>query len=250
MINTHGELIFSSAIVLCEGITEEQALPIYFKEFFGVEPVFLGINIIGIGGQNYQTYLKFIKEFELKWYIFSDGEKAAKKSVNKAVKVLTDVSYENLPNVVVIENGYDYEKMLIKNGNSDEIIAAINEINENENYYTSYIEKLNGEVKTKRRKTDKPPCALCGQDIYEDYVEEVEGVDDEETKLYRCMISSDGKAKYASTVAHSIVSAQEINKRYTKEILKLLLQIEKDFGLQRRSEYNDIESFGETEGDC
>lgn len=64
------------------------------------------------------------------------------------------------------------------------------------------------------------------------------------------MISSDGKAKYASTVAHSIVSAQEINKRFTKEILKLLLQIEKDFGLQRRSEYNDIESFGETEGDC
>lgn len=250
VINTHGELIFSSAIVLCEGITEEQALPIYFKEFFGVEPVFLGINIIGIGGQNYQTYLKFIKEFELKWYIFSDGEKAAKKSVNKAVKVLTNVSYENLPNVVVIENGYDYEKMLIKNGNSDEIIAAINEINENENYYTSYIEKLNGEVKTKRRKTDKPPCALCGQDIYEDYVEEVEGLDDDETKLYRCMISSDGKAKYASTVAHSIVSAQEINKRYTKEILKLLLQIEKDFGLQRRSEYNDIESFGETEGDC
>ena len=173
VINTHGELIFSSAIVLCEGITEEQALPIYFKEFFGVEPVFLGINIIGIGGQNYQTYLKFIKEFELKWYIFSDGEKAAKKSVNKAVKVLTNVSYENLPNVVVIENGYDYEKMLIKNGNSDEIIAAINEINENENYYTSYIEKLNGEVKTKRRKTDKPPCALCGQDIYEDYVEEL-----------------------------------------------------------------------------
>ena len=57
-----------------------------------------------------------------------------------------------MANVVVIENGYDYEKMLIKNGNSNEIIAAINDINRNENYYTNYIDKLNGEVKTKKEK--------------------------------------------------------------------------------------------------
>lgn len=30
VIKTNGELIFSTAIVLCEGITEEQALPVYF----------------------------------------------------------------------------------------------------------------------------------------------------------------------------------------------------------------------------
>lgn len=250
VINTHGELIFSSAIVLCEGITEEQALPIYFREFFGIEPVFLGINIIGIGGQNYQTYLKFIKEFELRWYIFSDGESAAKKSVKNAVKLMTAEAYETMANVVVIENGFDYEKMLIKNGNSSEIIAAINDINGDDNYYTSYIEKLNGTVKPKRRKTDKPPCALCGQDIYEDYIEVIEGLEEDEMNLYRCMISSDGKAKYATTVAQYIVKSQEIEKRFPAEILKLLLRIEKDFGLQRRSEYNGIELIGEAEGDC
>lgn len=250
VINTHGELIFSSAIVLCEGITEEQALPVFFREFFGIEPVFLGINIIGIGGQNYKTYLKFVKEFELQWYIFSDGEAAAEKSVRNAVKILTTEELDTLANVVFIENGYDYEKMLIKNGNSNEIIAAINDINENENYYTNYIDKLNDEVKTKRRKTNKPPCTLCGQDIYEDYIEEIEGLEEDETKLYRCMISSDGKAKYATTVAQYIVKSQEINKRFPHEILKLLVQIEKDFGLQRRSEYNAIEFVREAESDC
>ena len=30
VINTRGELLFSNAIVLCEGTTEEQAIPIYF----------------------------------------------------------------------------------------------------------------------------------------------------------------------------------------------------------------------------
>lgn len=250
IINTHGELIFSSAIVLCEGITEEQSLPVYFREFFGIEPIFLGINIIGIGGQNYQTYLKFIKEFELRWYIFSDGESIAKKSVKNAVKLITTEACETMANVVIIKNGLDYEKMLIKNGNSSEIIAAINDINGNDNYYTSYIDKLNGDVKPKRRKTDKPPCDLCGQDIYEDYIEVIEGLEEDEMKLYRCMISSDGKAKYATTVAQYIVKSQEIKKRFPTEILKLLLQIEKDFGLQRRSEYNGIELIREAEGDC
>lgn len=194
--------------------------------------------------------MKFIKEFELRWYIFSDGESAAKKSVKNAVKIMTTEAYETLANVIVIENGFDYEKMLIKNGNSSEIIAAINDINGNDNYYTSYIEKLNGDVKPKRRKTDKPPCTLCGQDIYEDYIEEIEGLEEDEMKLYRCMISSDGKAKYATTVAQYIVKSQETEKRFPPEILKLLLQIEKDFGLQRRSEYNGIELVGETERDC
>ena len=241
VINTHGELIFSSAIVLCEGITEEQALPVFFKEFFGVEPVFLGINIIGIGGKNYKTYLNFFKEFDLQWYIFSDGESEAIKCVKKAVKVFSDKKNDTLTNVVVIENGYDYEKMLIKNGNSDEIIAAINSINKDENYYINYINKLDGEVRTKRRKTNKPPCTLCGQDIYEDYIDEIDGLDEDETNLYRCMTSSDGKARYAITVAQNIVKSNEISKRFPQEILRLLVQIEKDFGLQRRSEYNAIE---------
>ena len=123
-------------------------------------------------------------------------------------------------------------------------------INGNDNYYTDYIGKLNGDVKPKRRKTDKPPCTLCGQDIYEDVIEEIDGLGEDEIKLYRCMIASDGKAKYATTVAQYIVKSKEVEKRFPKEILKLLLQIEKDFKLQRRSEYNAIKSIKETERDC
>ena len=246
VINTHGELIFSTAIVLCEGITEEQALPVYFKEFFGIEPIFYGINIIGIGGQNYKTYLKFIKEFDLRWYIFSDGEESAIKSVNNAVKIMTEDSYEKLTNVFVIENEYDYEKMLIKNGNTSEIISAINSLNNNDTYYDNYIKKLDGEKKVHRRKTDKPPCDKCGQDIYEDIPEdEIIGLDEAERKLYKCMISSDGKAKYAMTVAQHIVKSEDTKKRFSKEILMLLVQIEKDLGINRRSEYNGIEVIGE-----
>lgn len=248
VINTHGELIFSTAIVLCEGITEEQALPVFFKDFFGVEPIFLGINFIGIGGQNYKTYLKFIKEFDLKWYIFSDGEEEAKKSVKKAVAIITTEDYEKLRNVVIIQNGYDYEKMLIKNGNDTEIISAINTINNSPDYYNNYVKKIQ-EEKPRRRKTDKPPCEKCGQDIYEDVIDDdITGLTEDEKKLYKCMISSDGKAKYATTVAESVVKSEIIKKRFPTEVLSLLIQIESDFGLKRRSEYDGVEVVEETTG--
>lgn len=86
VISSHGELLFAKAIVLCEGITEEQALPIYFQEKYGIEPSFCGINIIGIGGQNYKTFLSLIKNFHIQWYIFSDGESSTIRTVKKAVR--------------------------------------------------------------------------------------------------------------------------------------------------------------------
>lgn len=247
VVNTHGELIYSSAVVLCEGITEEQALPIYFNEFFGVEPVFLGINIIAIRGQNYKTYLKLFKEYDISWYIFSDGEEKTIKTVKKALKEISEEkSLEDYDNVFIIKNGWDYEKMLIKNGNSEEIINAINVYNDDDEYYNKH-KNMVGQLKTKRVKTDKPPCVTCGQDIYEDVVEDsVVGLDEEETSLYKCMTTSDGKAKYALPVAESITKSEDIYQRFPSEILHLLTKLELDFGLSRKEEYNGIESVGET----
>lgn len=250
VIRTQGELIFSNSIVLCEGITEEQELPIYFKEFFGTDPAFLGINIIGIGGQNYATYMKFIKEFNIDWYIFSDGEKEAIKSVKKAVKIVSEKDYTELNNVFVIGNGFDIEKMTIKSGNMPAIIEAINIVNGNPGYYEDYVNKLNGDKRTHRIKTNKPPCKLCGQFIFEDAIDENEmGLDEKETQLYRCMVSKDGKAKYASTIATQIIQNDVFEKRFPKIILDFLIQIEKDNGLTRRRIYDGIESIKEAERD-
>jgi len=240
VINSHGELIFSSAIILCEGITEEQALPVYFKEFFGIEPVFLGINIIGIGGQNYKTYLKFIKEFALSWYIFSDGEEKTIKTVQNAIKIFTEDKVEDVDNVIIIHNGYDYEKMLIKSVNNDLIIDAINAVNNDTNYYNNHKGKW-GEIKTHRVKTNRPKCSACGQDIYEDVVEDYgTGLSEDEKCLYKCMTSSDGKAKYALPIANEVLKDSDVSKRFPKEVLKLLIKLESDLGIKRRSEYNGV----------
>lgn len=86
VISSHGELLFAKAIVLCEGITEEQALPIFFQEKYGFDPTYCGISIIGIGGQNYKPFLLLIKNFHINWFIFSDGEDKTIHTVKKAVR--------------------------------------------------------------------------------------------------------------------------------------------------------------------
>ena len=98
VISSHGELLFSRAIVLCEGkgITEEQALPIYFQNILVVTLRFFGISIIGIGGQNYKTFLSLIRDFDIDWFIFfSDGEKETIKTVRKAVDNVFNIQIED-----------------------------------------------------------------------------------------------------------------------------------------------------------
>lgn len=139
VLNMRSELLYSSAVVLCEGITEELALPVYFNRYFCCSPYSLGVNIVGIGGQNYKTYLSLIKDFEIPWFIFSDGEENAIKSVRSAVREVFHDDYESLDNVFVIPGGNNYEKYLIANDYSDIMVEAIAEYENKENALDSFI---------------------------------------------------------------------------------------------------------------
>ena len=142
VINTRADILFASAIVLCEGITEELALPIFFREFFNCAPFSLGVSFIGIGGQNYKTYLSLIKDFEIPWLIFSDGESDAISAVKSAIKEVFNLDYNTLDNVVILDNGNDYEKYLIHEGYSSLIIEAICEHKNDSTFFESYITRM------------------------------------------------------------------------------------------------------------
>lgn len=243
VIRTHGELIFSNAIILCEGITEEQALPVYFEEFFGIEPLFCGINIAGISGQNYKTYLKFIKELELKWYIFSDGEPETIKTIRRAIREIGDKKIDEYPNIVVLDNENDFEKMIINSVDNDLIISSINEEQGDQDYFKNYKERYNQNPDSKRIKTSEI-CPKCKQNIYIDTPIEVNGLNHDQMILYKCMTKKDkeggGKARYAIPTAEAVVNQSNIKSRFPKPILKLLLQLESDLNLKRREIYNDL----------
>ncbi len=129
VINTRGEIFFSRAIVFFEGETEEQALPILAKKFYGKSPIELGLDFIGVGGYgNYLPFLRFAEAFNIPWFIFSDAENTADKPIKARVQeqfLNCGTPRAESDAVVFVDDGNDFEKQLIVDGYQDEIKDAL-----------------------------------------------------------------------------------------------------------------------------
>ena len=165
VINTRGELFFSKAIILFEGESEEQSLPIFAESFFGKSPLELGIDFIGVGGGgNYLPFLHIAESLNIPWFILSDGEDKIIKKLKKDLKKLMnkDIELEEEKNVFIFEHECDFEKYFINNDFVNEIKSTFTIL-----YYDSYLEeqimKKDG-TKRDRIKTDNT-CDKCKQNI-------------------------------------------------------------------------------------
>lgn len=131
IINTRGEILFSKAIILFEGETEEQALPIIAEKYFGCPASELGINFIGVGGAgNYFPFLQFAQSFNIPWYIFSDGEDDPVAKMTAAIKKIRKDNFTTIQdeeNVFIIDQKDDFEKYIIRLGYIDDIKRYIKE---------------------------------------------------------------------------------------------------------------------------
>lgn len=221
VIYSRGELLFAKAIVLCEGVTEEQALPIYFKEYYGIEPAFCGVNIIGIGGQNYKTFLALIKNFHIHWYIFSDGEKSTIRTVSKAVHDIFNCDATQCDNVIFLDNEEDYERHLINSGYEDEIVEAIGNLEGEPNFVFNYAQTKDQTI-AKREKTKLPKCPACNQPIYKDVIRDYSGDDGWRNAIYDCCTAKQAKAKYAMAVAEKIISVADVTRRFPPKVNTLM----------------------------
>jgi len=232
VLNTRGEMLFSRVAVLAEGETEEQALQVFFEEYFGYAPFELGVSIVGVGGKNYLPFLRVIESIGSGWCIFSDGEASAINDIQVAMKNLyclldkPDLSiYEN---IIVLGDSNDFESYLLATGYIDEIIAAINDYEKiddksDELHLDHYVKRHNGES-TKAHKTDKV-CDKCGQNIWEGSFRDYYSEGGKARAVSDCMSSA--KTKYAVPIAKKICSSLQDERKYPPKILALLKQIKK-----------------------
>lgn len=83
----HGELLFARALILCEGITEEQIIPAFFdvcsdKTFFS-----LGLCCINVGGKNsYPPFIKLACSLGIPTFIVSDNDGNTKAEVEAQIR--------------------------------------------------------------------------------------------------------------------------------------------------------------------
>ncbi|RKD92640.1 ATP-dependent nuclease [Mangrovibacterium diazotrophicum] len=132
VINTRGEIFFSKAIVLFEGETEEQALPILAEKYFNRPAYELGIDFIGVGGAGaYFPFIQFAEAFNIPWYIFSDGEPDPVAKMTAAVRKLMGTSFTNIQNeenIFIIDGNEDFEKYIVRLNFLNDIITYVKSV--------------------------------------------------------------------------------------------------------------------------
>ena len=214
VMNTRGEILYANAVILAEGETEEQALGVFLREYFKKEPFELGINIIGVGGNNYTPFIRILDRLDIKWYIFSDGEQKPLEDLKNCLKNLlgeqTVIDLTNFLNIFYIDNGQCFETYCIAQGYLKEIIRAVCSIEENENYIKEYIVDYNHQK------------GKGG--IIRNYVNDGDGGILRATK--DCVLS--GKTKYATAIAEEICKAKAKQKRIPRKVFDLFKKIETD----------------------
>lgn len=235
IFRSRGDILFADAIILCEGETEEQALPEFFKEYFGEDYFDYGINIISVGGfGKYKPFLQVAKDFDIKFYILSDGETETIEKVSKDIRNIfgSEKKIDEYNNIKFLPNKCDFENYLLQEGYEKELTLAVEDLF-GEDYIKSFISKKNGTKKKRREKTDEI-CETCEQHIFMDLIRDYSGEAGFQKAILDCI--QDNKTSYSSVIAPIIIAEREGDERVPKLIRDLFNEINKDIGIIGSSE--------------
>lgn len=229
VMNTRGELLFSNIAILAEGETEEQALQVFFREYFDAEPYELGVSIVGVGGKNYLPFLRMLESIGANWYIFSDGEPAAINDLQASIKQLRSLSSKpdlsSYGNIIVLDGSHDFETYLLAEGYADEIVIAINSyedtaLDEHQlPFFDYFVQEHHGE--SLRPRSTGVKCETCGETIKVAPLRDYLSDGGREQAICDCMKS--GKTKYAIPISQTICSGCTRDRKFPPKI-KLLLE--------------------------
>ncbi|MBI6337996.1 ATP-dependent nuclease [Proteus sp. PR00224] len=222
VVHSRGELLFSKAIVLSEGETEEQALPELFGAYAEKHPFSLGINFVGVNGSGakYRPFLILAKDLNIPVFIFSDGEPKTIKDLKKNYeKIFGATDIEKADNITILD-GTDFEGYLLSQGFGDLIEETINKV-DGDGTIDKWIEKKDG-VLLKRIKTDKPSCQTCNQPIFKDVLRDYKGDAGRVRAILEILDSS--KPLYAKAITDNLIKLSADN--FPEKIIELFKKIE------------------------
>lgn len=145
VIDTRGDLLFSRGLVLFEGQTEEQALPIWAQKYWGATIHELGFCFVRANGTDYFPFVWLAKTLQIPWYVFADGEAGPVKNLDAALKKAGEPDSAHCHNVVVHPAGKNFESQLIEEDYLSEINQALNEMNGSKTYLEDFIATMHGQ---------------------------------------------------------------------------------------------------------
>ena|GEM_PF-163312 len=145
VIASRGDILFARAVVLFEGQTEEQALPVWAEAYWGASVHELGLSFVRVDGTNYFPYIWLAENLKIPWFVIADGEPAAVEVLDAALtKSGVSTSAAN-PSIVVLPGGRNFEQQLIAEGYEAEIQAALCKAYKSDTYIDDFIAKMHGQ---------------------------------------------------------------------------------------------------------
>lgn len=212
VVNTRGDLLFARAAVFFEGETEEQALPIFAKAYWGTNVHELGFSFVKVGGSgSYFPFIWLAERLNIPWYVFADGEAVPLTQLERALRKVGKPMAKDCPNVVVLANGNNFETQLVANGYLSEIEVVLDQVNGVVGFLDDYIERLNG-TQGKRRET-------------RDYSGE------NGRAKAACDALGESKTRMAEPIASALAFSPDNEKRFPVHIKLLLDKISSDHRL-------------------
>lgn len=151
-----GEILFARALILCEGMTEEQVIPAMFEVFSGGQSLFnLGISCVSVGGKNYPPFIKLACSFGIPTFIIGDND--IKNTVSAKTEVEKQIQTLNENGLLLDNNNFgasycghdnDFEAELLNALNMrDEINAALVQYKTDATENHQYREAKEAEIK-------------------------------------------------------------------------------------------------------
>lgn len=129
ILSKRGELLFSSALILCEGITEEQIIPAMFEIICERRLHESGVSCVSIGGKNYAPFVKLACSLGIPTFIISDNDGSTKREIEAQLRRLKNkTGLELSTDQFVIEylsDGNDIEAELLQLGLRSELVDAL-----------------------------------------------------------------------------------------------------------------------------
>lgn len=228
VIASRGDLLFSRALILFEGDTEEQAFPLWAQAYWGASSHELGFSFVAVGGTDYFPFIWLAQSFGIPWYVFSDGEEkpVAKLTADAKRAGIEDIS--KAENIVIVPKKRDLEGYLMDEGYFDAFLAAIKAVTEDDGL-DKYIAQLDGKLGKQ----------VDGKETTRDY----KGTDGR--KRAALDMIRERKTRYATPLATAILALADPARRVPKRVGELFDIIGKRFLLKPQ----DPKKIGKTEGE-
>lgn len=144
VIRLRGEILFARAIVLFEGVTEEQVIPTMFEKYFNSNGYKKGILFISVDGQGYSPFIKLSMNLHIPCCIISDNDQNIKTNIEKQIKKITNIN-NNIFSSFFLQQGNDFEAEIIGNL-KDEIKKALFVLETRDNKSEQYINAKNKDL--------------------------------------------------------------------------------------------------------